>query len=89
MRNLGLTDDMIEDLKADPDLEEMLKLHKLVQSIRKRQDNVKQQVGELKTMYDDLGVRMADVAKAQVTTNKTVSKNEKDDDGKGKGKGKK
>ena len=82
---LGLTEDMIESIQGDPDLEEMLKLHRLVQKIKKRHFEVKTQVGELKTMYDDLGTRMADVSKAQSTTNKTVSNDKKDDDGKGKG----
>ena len=34
-------------------------------------------------MYDDLGNRMQDVAKAQQTTKNTVSGDKKEDDGKG------
>merc|ERR1712083_764616 len=77
---IGLNDEMLNDLKSDPDLEEMLKLHNYVQKIKKRHFEVKQQVGELRTMYEDLGTRMQDVAKAQSTNYKTGGGAEKKED---------
>ena len=54
---------MVEGLKCDPQLEDMLKLHEYVQKIKKKHYEVKDQVGELKTMFGHLEKQMSDVAK--------------------------
>ena len=58
---IGLTDEQIKQLEADPQLEEMLKLHDYVQKIKNRHYEVKTQVGELKQMFGLLEKQMQDV----------------------------
>ena len=59
----GLTDEMVDTLKGDPQLQDMLKLHEYVQKIKNRHYEVKTQVGELKQMFGLLEKQMSDVAK--------------------------
>ena len=65
---------MIEEVKADPQLEEILRLHKYVQAIKNRHYEVKTQVGELGSMYDNLGGQIEDVRKKQIETKKELAK---------------
>ena len=45
---------MIEEVKANDEFSEVYRLHKYVQSIKKKHNEVKQQATELRTMFDSL-----------------------------------
>ncbi len=45
---------MIEEVKYNPEFHEVYRLHKYVQSIKKKHNEVKQQSSELRTMFDSL-----------------------------------
>jgi len=57
--NTGLTEDMVEEISANPEFSEVLRLHKYVQKIKGKHLLVHQQATELRTMFDSLIQRTA------------------------------
>ena len=56
---IGLTDEMVEEIKANDEFSEVLRLHNYVQKIKGKQELVGQQATELRTMFDSLIKRTA------------------------------
>ena len=52
-------------IEANPEMEDVLKLHKYIQKIKGKQAGVKEQVRELQKMFDTLDKRMTEVSNAQ------------------------
>lgn len=64
---------MVEEIKANDEFSEVLRLHNYVQKIKGKQELVGQQATELRTMFDSLIKRTA------LTTNQTKEKTRKAD----------
>ena len=56
---------MVRDIEENPEMEDVLKLHKYIQKIKAKQSGVKDQVQELQKMFDALDKRMTEVSNAQ------------------------
>ena len=55
---------MVRDIEENPEMEDVLKLHKYIQKIKAKQSGVKDQVQELQKMFDALDKRMTEVSNA-------------------------
>ena len=54
VQNIGLTEEMVEEITDNQEFSEVLRLHNYVQKIKKKHSEVHQQATELRTMFDAL-----------------------------------
>ena len=69
---IGLTEDMVAEIEANPEMEDVLKLHKYICKIKNRQNEVSSQVKELRSLFDNLDSKMSEVANAQKPSKKNM-----------------
>ena len=77
-QNIGLTEEMVEEIKENPEFSEVYRLHNYVQKIKKKHMEVRQQAQELRTMFDML-IQRTDGASKQ-KNDKTKRDTKKDAD---------
>ena len=57
-QNIGLTEDMVNEITDNPEFSEVLRLHNYVQKIKKKHYEVHQQATELRKMFEELTSRI-------------------------------
>ena len=79
-KQVGLNEEMLNQVMEDDDLACILKLHDFVQRVRNKNNDNKTQIQELKTMFEDLNDKIQTVYREQKDIQ--VVEKKKDDKGK-------
>ena len=56
---------MVEDIEANPEMQDVLKLHKYIQRIKGKQNEVRTQVSQLQELFNDLDKKIGEVSNQQ------------------------
>ena len=59
---IGLTENMVKDIESNPEMQDVLKLHKYIQRIKGKQNEVREQVKQLTELFDHLDKKITDVS---------------------------